>query len=64
MDAYWRAGTLGDHKEKADIAVEEAAKEGQKVDIAPSGLNPGLTMLPKLYCLMLMGLPFYAAIDS
>jgi len=32
MDAYWRAGTLGDHKEKADIAVEEAAKEGQKVD--------------------------------
>jgi acetyl-CoA synthetase len=32
MDAYWRAGSLGDHKEKADIAVAEAAKEGQKVD--------------------------------
>ncbi len=32
MDAYWRGGALLDHKEKADIAVEEAAKEGVKVD--------------------------------
>ncbi|HSB47973.1 MAG TPA: acetate--CoA ligase [Burkholderiales bacterium] len=32
MDAYYRGGTLLDHKEKADIAVAEAAKDGQKVD--------------------------------
>ncbi len=32
MDAYYRGGQLLDHKEKADIAIEEAAKEGQKVD--------------------------------
>ena len=32
MDAYYRAGKLLDHKEKADIAVAEAAKEGHKVD--------------------------------
>ena len=32
MDAYYRAGTLLDHKEKADIAVTEAAKDGHKVD--------------------------------
>jgi len=32
MDAYYRAGKLLDHKEKADIAVNEAAKDGQKVD--------------------------------
>ncbi len=32
MDAYYRGGKLLDHKNKADIAVEEAAKEGQKVD--------------------------------
>ncbi len=31
-DSYYRAGKLIDHKEKADTAVEEAAKEGQKVD--------------------------------
>jgi len=31
-DAYYRGGKLLDHKEKADIAVAEAAKEGQKVD--------------------------------
>jgi acetyl-CoA synthetase len=29
MDAYYRGGHLIDHKEKADIAVTEAAKEGQ-----------------------------------
>ena len=32
MDAYWRNGTLGDHKQNADIACELAAKDGQKVD--------------------------------
>jgi acetyl-CoA synthetase len=31
MDAYFRGGKLLDHKEKADIAVAEAAKEGKKV---------------------------------
>ncbi|MGH8278195.1 MAG: acetate--CoA ligase [Gammaproteobacteria bacterium] len=32
MDAYYRAGKLLDHKEKADVAVSEAHKQGQKVD--------------------------------
>jgi acetyl-CoA synthetase len=32
MDSYYRSGTLLDHKEKADIAVEEAEKAGQVVD--------------------------------
>jgi len=32
MDAYYRAGKLLDHKEKADIAVAEAANDGHKVD--------------------------------
>jgi acetyl-CoA synthetase len=32
MDAYYRGGALGDHKEKADIAVEAAKNEGQVVD--------------------------------
>lgn len=32
MDAYFRSGQLIDHKEKADIAVAEAAGEKQKVD--------------------------------
>jgi len=32
MDAYYRGGHILDHKEKADIAVAEAAKENQKVD--------------------------------
>jgi len=32
MDAYYRGGTLLDHKEKADTAVAEAAKDGHKVD--------------------------------
>jgi acetyl-CoA synthetase len=32
MDAYYRAGTLLDHKEKADIAATEAAKDGHQVD--------------------------------
>ena len=32
MDAYYRAGKLLDHKEKADTAVAEAAKDGHKVD--------------------------------
>ncbi len=32
MDGYYRSGKLLDHKEKADIAVEEAKKEGHKVD--------------------------------
>jgi acetyl-CoA synthetase len=31
MDAYYRAGKLLDHKEKADIAVAEAAKDGHTV---------------------------------
>jgi acetyl-CoA synthetase len=31
-DAYYRGGQLIDHKEKADIAVAEAARENQKVD--------------------------------
>ncbi|MBC2713359.1 MAG: acetate--CoA ligase [Desulfosarcina sp.] len=32
MDAYYRSGTLIDHKQNADVAVEHAAKDGQKVD--------------------------------
>ena len=32
MDGYYRAGTLLDHKEKADIAVAEAQKVGEQVD--------------------------------
>jgi acetyl-CoA synthetase len=32
MDAYYRAGQLLDHKEKADIAVAAAAEEGHPVD--------------------------------
>jgi len=32
MDGYYRAGKLLDHKEKADIAVAEAAKDGHKVE--------------------------------
>jgi acetyl-CoA synthetase len=32
MDGYYRAGELTDHKVKADLALEEAAKEGQQVD--------------------------------
>ncbi len=31
-DSYYRGGKLLDHKEKADVAVAEAAKDGQKVD--------------------------------
>ena len=31
-DAYYRTGKLIDHKEKADIAVDEAAALGQKID--------------------------------
>jgi acetyl-CoA synthetase len=32
MDAYYRAGNLLNHKHNADIAVELAEKDGQKVD--------------------------------
>ena len=32
MDSYYRSGALLNHKEKADIAVEEATKGGQVVD--------------------------------
>jgi acetyl-CoA synthetase len=32
MDAYYRNGILQDHKEKADIAAEEAAKEGHALE--------------------------------
>ncbi len=32
MDAYWRAGKLGDHKANADIAVQTAEEMGQHVD--------------------------------
>ena len=32
IDAYYRAGKIIDHKEKADTAVELAEKDGQKVD--------------------------------
>jgi len=32
MDGYYRSGTLIDHKEKADVAVDAAAQEGQKVE--------------------------------
>ncbi len=32
MDAYYRSGTLIDHKKNADIAADLAAKDGQKVD--------------------------------
>jgi acetyl-CoA synthetase len=32
MDAYWRAGKLGDHKANADIAVQTAKEMGQHVD--------------------------------
>ncbi len=32
MDAYYRGGKLLEHKEKADIAVAEAAKDGHKLE--------------------------------
>jgi len=32
MDGYYRAGSMGDHKVKADEAVAEAARQGQEVD--------------------------------
>jgi acetyl-CoA synthetase len=32
MDAYWRSGKLLEHKEKADVAVEEAALQGVQVE--------------------------------
>jgi acetyl-CoA synthetase len=32
MDGYYRAGSMGDHKVKADEAVAEAARQGQHVD--------------------------------
>ncbi|MGQ0545087.1 MAG: acetate--CoA ligase [Betaproteobacteria bacterium] len=32
MDAYYRAGKLLDHKEKADTAVAEAAKDGHTIE--------------------------------
>src|SRR5262249_57721564 len=32
MDAYCRGGQLLDHKEKADVAVSEAEKEGVRVE--------------------------------
>ncbi|MBI9084320.1 MAG: acetate--CoA ligase [Desulfobacterales bacterium] len=32
MDSYYRGGGLLDHKEKAEIAVAQAAKDGQAVD--------------------------------
>jgi acetyl-CoA synthetase len=32
MDGYYRAGSMTDHKVKADEAVAEAAREGQEVD--------------------------------
>ena len=32
MDAYYRGGQLLDHKEKADIAFEEAEKEGVRLE--------------------------------
>ncbi|HXW68504.1 MAG TPA: acetate--CoA ligase, partial [Dissulfurispiraceae bacterium] len=31
MDAYYRSGQLIDHKEKADVAVADAAQDGQKI---------------------------------
>lgn len=31
MDSYYRSGQLIDHKEKADIAVADAEKDGQKI---------------------------------
>ena len=32
IDGYYRGGALTDHKEKADLAVAQAAKEGQTVE--------------------------------
>jgi acetyl-CoA synthetase len=32
MDAYYRSGTLINHKQNADVAVEHATKQGQKVN--------------------------------
>jgi acetyl-CoA synthetase len=32
MDAYYRSGTLLDHKQNADVAVAQAAKSGQAVE--------------------------------
>lgn len=41
-DSYYRAGTLIDHKEKADIAYNEALKEGQKIEkVLIFGRYPG-----------------------
>jgi acetyl-CoA synthetase len=48
MDAYWRNGTLGDHKQNADIACDLAAKDGQKVDtVLVWQRYPGKTSSPK-----------------
>ena len=32
MDGYYRSGQLGDHKEKADVAIKAAEEQGQIVD--------------------------------
>jgi acetyl-CoA synthetase len=42
MDGYYRAGSMGDHKVKADEAVAEAARQGQDVDqVLVWRRNPG-----------------------
>jgi len=46
MDAYYRGGQLIDHKEKADIAVAEAAKEDQQVNKVSYG-NAILASIPQ-----------------
>ncbi|BAS26692.1 acetate--CoA ligase [Limnochorda pilosa] len=47
MDAYYRNGKLLDHKEKADVTVAEAAKEGLTVDkVLVWQRHPGRTSSP------------------
>jgi len=47
MDAYYRAGKLLDHKEKADTAVAEAAAQGHRVDkVLIWQRHPGRTSSP------------------
>jgi hypothetical protein len=46
MDAYYRSGKLLDHREKADVAVEVAAEEGQTVEkvLISSGIRASILL--------------------
>jgi acetyl-CoA synthetase len=48
MDAYYRNGGLQDHKDKADIAVEDAAEQGRAVEkVLIWQRHPGKNSSPK-----------------